>query len=210
MVNGGTAVADRYVDYVPLDQVKPASRNPKRHDSAGINRSINHHGLAELPLLDERTGRLVAGHGRHEQLTVMRDTGQQAPDGIRVDNTGAWHMPVIRGWSSRSDADADAYLIGSNEWTIRGGWDETGLAQVLSDLAKADLLDLTGYNTDDLDALLGTDDFDAGPTGLDESGRADWPLIRAQVPPDVYERWETIDGDDDAHRIRAVMHLAGI
>lgn len=155
---GGAIVADRYVDYVPLDQVKPAVRNPKGHDAAGISRSINHHGLAELPLLDERTGRLVAGHGRHEQLADMRATNQPAPDGIRVDDNGIWHMPVIRGWASRSDADADAYGVASNRLVELGGWDERELAAVLSSLDDLDLVQIAGYTPDDLDELLRSTD----------------------------------------------------
>lgn len=144
---------DRYVDYVPLDQVKLAPRNPKGHNADGIRTSIGHFGFAELPLIDERTGRLVAGHGRHEQLVAMHDAGHTPPDGIRVTDNGAWCMPVIRGWASRSDADAEAYLIGSNQWTIAGGWNDDDLAAVLTDLAEQDLLDLTGF-TDDLLAEL--------------------------------------------------------
>lgn len=147
-------MTDRYVDYVRLDQVQLATRNPKGHHGEGIAQSINHHGFAELPLLDERTGRLVAGHGRHEQLAAMHSAGHKPPDGVRVDDDGTWHMPVIRGWASRSDADAEAYLIGSNQWTIAGGWNDTDLAVVLGELAGQDLLELTGFTNDDLDALL--------------------------------------------------------
>jgi DNA modification methylase len=155
-------VTDRYVDYVRLDQVQLAPRNPKGHHGEGIAQSINHHGFAELPLLDERTGRLVAGHGRHEQLAAMHSAGHKPPDGVRVDDDGTWHMPIIRGWASRSDADAEAYLIGSNQWTIAGGWNDGDLAAVLGELAEQDLLELTGFTNDDLDALL------AGPGGVVE------------------------------------------
>jgi hypothetical protein len=152
-------VPDRYVDYVPLDHVQVADRNPKRHDAPGISRSISHHGFAELPLLDERTGRLVAGHGRHEQLTALRDAGHEPPDGIKVDTDGTWHMPVIRGWSSRSDADADAYLVGSNRLSETGGWDEKELAAVLGDLPTSDLLAVSGYTSDELNELLRSTDL---------------------------------------------------
>lgn len=151
-------MSDRYVDYVPLHQVKVAIRNPKGHDTAGINRSIDHHGFAELPLLDERTGRLIAGHGRHEQLTAMHAGGRDAPDGIRVDDDGTWHMPVIRGWASRSDADAEAYGVASNRLVELGGWDERELAAVLSSLDDLDLVQVAGYTAADLDALLRSTD----------------------------------------------------
>lgn len=126
----------REVAYMPLAEIVAAPRNPKRHDHTGIQASIDEHGLAELPLLDERTGRLVAGHGRIDRLAVMHAAGQDPPDGVNVDPaSGAWLVPVIRGWSSRSDAAAEAYVIASNKLTmntnphrqILGGQVDTGL-----------------------------------------------------------------------------------
>jgi hypothetical protein len=157
----------RYVDYLPLHDIQHASRNPKGHADQAINRSIDHFGFAELPLLDERTGRLVAGHGRHEQLVAMHTAGGDAPDGVRVDDTGDWLMPVIRGWSSRSDADAEAYLIASNQITTKGGWEDRELAEILEELQDAHLLDLTGFDDDDLTRLLDdiTDELPAAERG---------------------------------------------
>lgn len=144
----------RYVDYLPLDHIQHASRNPKGHADTDISRSIDHFGFAELPLLDERTGRLVAGHGRHNQLVAMQQAGKHAPDGIRIDDTGAWLMPVIRGWASRSDSDADAYLVASNQLVTKGGWEDHSLAEILEELQDQHLLDLTGFDDDDLAQLL--------------------------------------------------------
>ena len=144
----------RRLEYVRLDEVEHAPRNPKGHDGAAIARAIEHHGFGEVPLRDERTGRLVAGHGRHAQLVAMHAAGASAPDGIEVDTDGMWLMPLVAGWSSRSDADAEAYLVGSNQITTLGGWDDSGLADMLRDLQAADLLDLTGFGNDDVTQLL--------------------------------------------------------
>lgn len=144
----------RSLTYVRLDDVTPAPRNPKVHDDAGISRSIKHHGLGEVPLRDDRTGRLVAGHGRHAQLVAMHAAGATPPDGVTVDSDGTWMMPVVTGWSSRSDEDAEAYLVGSNHLTDLGGWDDRELAEVLADLAGVNLLELTGFHQVDLDDLL--------------------------------------------------------
>ncbi|HEY6793395.1 MAG TPA: site-specific DNA-methyltransferase [Kineosporiaceae bacterium] len=84
----------------------------------------------------------------------MHATGATAPDGILVDTDGMWRMPVITGWSSRSDLDAEAYLIGSNQITTAGGWDDD-LADVLRDLQASGLADLTGFTDDALTELLG-------------------------------------------------------
>ncbi|WP_370944024.1 hypothetical protein AB5J62_33625 [Amycolatopsis sp. cg5] len=170
-------MSERYIEYVPIEDVEGAARNPKGHDTAGISRSIGHFGLAELPLIDERTGRLVAGHGRHEQLLTWAKDGRDAPEGVRVDDDGRWLMPVIRGWSSRSDDDAEAYLIASNNLTTRGGWDDRMLAEVLHDLGEAQMLDLTGYEPDDLAALedaltAGEEDGDEGEGDPPDKGEA--------------------------------------
>lgn len=147
---------ERRVEYLRLDDIKPAPRNPKRHDEDAIGASVDRFGLAELPLLDERTGRLVAGHGRWEDLLSRCERGNEPPDGVRVANDGQWMMPVVRGWGSRSDAEAEAYLVASNRLTELGGWNDDALGALLRDLAATDaeLLAVTGYDADDLAHLL--------------------------------------------------------
>lgn len=159
------------MQYVRLDDIVRAERNPKNHDADGISRMITHHGLGELPLRDDRTGRLVAGHGRLDQLTQMRDDDQDPPDGITVDHDGEWLVPVITGWSSRSDGDAQAYLIGSNQTTMTGGWYDQGLGEILRDLRAQDLTDVAGFTDHGVDAVLAglasENPFDEGPTAGD-------------------------------------------
>ncbi|ROR42934.1 hypothetical protein [Kitasatospora cineracea] len=171
--------APRYIEYQPLDQIRPAARNPKGHDDGGLDRSVDKFDFTEPGLLDERTGRLVAGHGRYETLERRRAAGKAAPDGVVVTEDGTWTVPVVRGWASRDDAHAEAYLVASNQLTTAGGWDGEGLAALLSELEQADpaLAAATGFDQQQLDALLadlapatgssGPDqpqDQDAGPT----------------------------------------------
>jgi hypothetical protein len=143
----------RWTEYVSLDDVLRAPRNPKNHNAEVIAASMARFGVVEHPAMDERTGRLVAGHGRLEDWERRRDAGEDPPDGIMVNEAGAWMVPVTRGWSSRSDADAEAYLIVSNQSTILGGWEERELADILHDLKDEGLLDLTGFDEDGLDNL---------------------------------------------------------
>lgn len=204
-----------YVDHIPLEDIVEADRNPKAHDTVGINRSLAHHGIAELPLLDDRTGKLIAGHGRLHQLQEMRADGQSPPAGVQVAEDGTWLMPVIRGWASRSDDDAAAYLIASNRLTERGGWDTYELTEMLAELNDVQLLDLTGYDQAELsamEALLRDPDSREGSDEdvLGATDRAAWPIIRAQVPPDVHQRWQLIDGEDDGSKIRSVLDQVGL
>jgi hypothetical protein len=143
-------VTDRFVDYVELGEIQLAPRNPKGHDVDGIAGSISHHGLGEIPMRDERTGRLVAGHGRIEAIERAYEQQEPPPEGVRVDDRGRWLVPVLAGWGSKSDADAEAYLIGSNRWTIAGGWNNADLLTALTDLKSARLLEVAGYTDDAL------------------------------------------------------------
>jgi hypothetical protein len=143
----------RWTEYVDLDEVLRAPRNPKSHNAEVIAASMSRFGIVELPALDERTGRLVAGHGRLSDWQHRRDAGEDPPEGVQVDAEGRWLVPVNRGWSSRSDADAEAYLIVSNRSTELGGWDDAALAEMLGDLQEVDLLDFTGYTDADLERL---------------------------------------------------------
>jgi hypothetical protein len=150
---GDTSVPDpddRWIDYLPLEDIRGAEHNPRHHDGAGIQRAIRQHGMGEPPMLDERTGRLVAGHGRIEQLILLHDTGQR-PQGVRLDDQGRWLVPIVRGWRSESDAQAAAYLVGSNELTTRGFWDDRGLVDLLEELDRANMLEVTGFSHDQLD-----------------------------------------------------------
>ena len=45
-------------------------------------------------------------------------------------------------------------MVGSNRLSERGGWHGDGLAELLEELAEQDLLEVTGYDRDDLDHLL--------------------------------------------------------
>ena len=204
-----TPTAERRVEYMPLQAVEPALRNPKLHAHHEIRASIGRFGLAEVPLLDERTGHLVAGHGRIDQLSAMRDDGETPPDGVRVDPvTGDWLTPVIRGWSSRSDVEAEAYLVASNNLSTLGGWDQHALTTLLKEIADEDdsLLALTGWDGDDLAdmlKLLEPPDLDELGEQLGDPDPADnWPIIRVKVPKHVAAAWrshvETHDGDESA------------
>lgn len=200
------------IDYMPIDTLLPAERNPKRHDGDGIRRSIGRFGYTKCALIDERTGRLVAGHGRLEQLRAMRTAGDAPPDGVMVDNQGRWLMPVERGWASRNDHEAEAYTIASNRWTERGGWDEQSLAEVLKDIvnADADLLAAAGYTERYLRDLTDTftdptDLADLAATYGEPDDAAFYSRIKLSVDQALFDRWRAVfdrcDGADDIAKL---------
>lgn len=137
----------RWTEYVPLDEVLRAPRNPKRHATEDLSASIARFGFVEAPTIDERTGRLVAGHGRLDELAARRRAGSPPPEGVDVDDDGAWLVPVQRGWSSADEAEAEAYVVTSNRLVEKGGWD---LADLLDIVGRAPNLDGVGFSRDDL------------------------------------------------------------
>lgn len=173
---------ERRLEYQDLDTIEPAANNPKEHQINNVRASIDRFGYVAPMIVDDRTGRLVVGHGRLESLKARRDAGETPPEGIQTDDTGRWLAPVIHGWASRSDADAAAYLVLDNRQTELGGWDHQALADLLDEIGDPDLIELTGWDPADLDELLadtGTDDGAGSGDGTGNPSLAD----RFGVPP---------------------------
>ncbi|MEV8344527.1 ParB N-terminal domain-containing protein [Streptomyces niveus] len=182
----------RFIAYVPLTNLAPAPRNPKRHELELIIASIDMHGLVEIPVVDERTQQTLHGHGRREALIEMQARGMRVPSGIVIDEDGGWLLPILRGWSSQSDAEAEALAIKLNRLPGEGGWDPREFAEVLEDLAtnEQELFDSLAIRDDEMDKLLGQVDPETLPGG----GREDeTPLLHL---PDDGERDE-LNPDDE-------------
>lgn len=176
--------AQRRIEYIPLSQIQRARRNPKMHDSRSIEASLHRFGIGELPLIDERTGLLVAGEGRIDQLEVMRDADPNTPpEGITRRPDGDWLVPVIKGWASRDDKEADAYLIMSNRLSARGGWHDEGLAEMLASLDQ-DLVGI-GYDPDELEDLLRATGYDPDALATLSDAAANIPEFTDPGPDDT-------------------------
>lgn len=183
----------RWLEAMPLDAIAEAPRNPKAHAAGALARSVERFGYVEPMVLDERTGRLVAGHGRLADLRARQQRGEQPPEGVDPDG---WLVPVVRGWRSRSDAEADAAGIALNRVGEAGGWQRDLLATVLSEMAELDgeLLTATGFDSDDLDHLIAQ--FSAPPS-LDELERQygsftdedGWATVTIKAPQHVLAAW---------------------
>lgn len=174
---------------------KRARRNPKQHDDDAIKASLTRFGIGELPLLDERTGLLVAGEGRINQLESLRETDPRTPpDGIALHASGEWLVPVIKGWASADDKEADAYLIASNRLSESGGWDGMGLAEMLATLEGN--LDGIGYDQNELDELLRDTGYmsEQATKFLDELPAPPLPA----VPPPAFSSSDTPDNNTPA------------
>ncbi|MEL7232843.1 MAG: hypothetical protein AAFV33_09475 [Chloroflexota bacterium] len=180
-----------YVEYMRLDdylnRVNP--ENPKDHDIGAIVSSINRFGFVETPAVDEKTGFIVAGHGRGEALRMMMEQMLSLPARIRQAEDGMWELPVLRGITFRDRAHMNAYLIASNRSSERGGWDELRLRDMLQAIALEDtaLMEDTGYDADDLNALL---------AGLGEDNVPD-QMRQSHMGEGAYKQVMPDDMDDD-------------
>jgi len=130
---------ERYIDWMRVRDLVAAPKNPKRHDLKTLRASLKRFGSVEAPVLDERTGRLVAGHGRTETYRDLEAGGDSPPMGVKVDESGAWVIAVQRGWHSADDVEAAAYVVTSNRSAELGGWDDALLDETLAEVAESDL-----------------------------------------------------------------------
>ena len=141
------------VEYVPLGDLERWPRNPKRHDHAGIIESIKRFGFVTPVIVDEKTGRLVAGHGRQEALSMMKKGGDPPPENIRKKG-GDWLVPVVRGNRFASEAEAERYLVADNRYVELGGWDNDSLVQILSEQEGQEDLAAMGFDQAEVDRLI--------------------------------------------------------
>lgn len=151
-------MTDRRIEYLTLASLKPHPRNPKDHDIGEICRSITRFGFNDAVIIDERTGRLVSGHGRVEALRALEKEwrpleGGKLPEGIKL-QAGAWCVPVQRGWASRDETEAEAFIVAANRLVEIGGYNDENLEAILRDLAQANALDGVGFDRDDVDDLI--------------------------------------------------------
>lgn len=189
------------IKYVSPGLVRKEPRNPKDHDIQRIIASIREFGFVTPIIIDKRTNKLIAGHGRLEAIETMIIEGQPKPAGIIDDETG-WLIPAVTGWESKDDTAAMAYLIADNQHTIIGGWDEAALSELLAEIddTYADILDMTPPEIDDIAPEI--DDIEQ-PT---KTGNT---ITITSVPPELMVRWlshlDTHMGDS----IQALTALLG-
>ncbi len=143
------------IEQIGIATLIPFAKNSRTHSDAQVAQiaaSIREFGFTNPVLIDEANG-IIAGHGRVMAARKLKLT----------------EVPCIR-LSHLSDAQKRAYVIADNKLALNAGWDEAMLKLELADLKALDFdLDLTGFDTDEIDALLaekgteGLTDPDATP-----------------------------------------------
>ena len=199
------------IEHVRLSEIAKWPRNPKDHDLPSIEASIRRFGFIDPLVRDEKTGRLVAGHGRAEALDRLKKSGKDRPSRVETAADGEWLVPVLSGVSFDSDTDAEAYLIASNRLVETGGYDDVLLRAILADLRDADALAGTGFSESQVDSLLRSaakdstlpqsvlDEADATMDALDV-GEAETRELVLHIEADEYQGFVS--------RLQAVMKAA--
>jgi DNA modification methylase len=122
-----------------LVDLKPHPKNPRVHPDKLINKlvsSITEFGFT-TPVLVDGDNRILAGHARCKAAEKM---GLETVPAIVLPLTGA---------------AADAYVIVDNKLNELSEWDETILAELLTDIDSAGFdVEFTGFDADEIDALL--------------------------------------------------------
>ena len=147
---------DLKVRYQNVEALKPFAGNARTHSDkqiAQIAASIKNFGFNN-PVLVDGDNRIVAGHGRVEAAKRL----------------GLENVPTIR-LDHLSDAERRAYVIADNRLAELAGRDREILRIELQGLAGLDLdfdVEITGFDTAELDLLLDDEAGSATPDPADE------------------------------------------
>jgi len=188
---------DIEVQYIPLSEIVEADINPKDHDIGQIYQSIKRFGFTQPIMMNENTGKLLAGHGRLQTLQQMKQGGEKVPNRIK-EKDGEWLVPVLKGISFEDDMEAQAYLIADNRLTELGGWNTGELVDTLQEMIANGLdLDGVGYDFEDLERLVldidrDTFEVEAIPEADDEETDVKIQVgrYRFKIDPEQFYQWE--------------------
>lgn len=137
-----------------VSKLTPHPDNPRNGDIEMIGESIDAHGFYGAVIAQTSTGRILAGNHRYHAALER----------------GATQLPVV--WVDIDDDDAAALMLADNRTSDQAKNDEALLAGLLQKLAADRGLQGTGYNDDDLSAIL--ESVGAG-VGLGDPGAAELP-----------------------------------
>ena len=128
------------VEYVDIDTIKPYKNNAKLHPKEQIEqikKSIENFGMNDP--IGIWNNEIVEGHGR---ILACKELGYKQIPVIKLD-----HL---------TDEERKSYIIAHNKLTMNSDFDIDILRTELENLKELDFdLELTGFNVDELDDILG-------------------------------------------------------
>lgn len=145
------------IETVATADLVPYARNSRTHDDAQVAQlaaSIREFGFTNPILIDEDNG-IIAGHGR---VMAARKLDLDA-------------VPCLR-LTHLTEAQRRAYVIADNRLALNAGWDDEMLRVEFAELQDLGFdLDLTGFDSAAIDAML--DALDFAPATLEDQGKLD-------------------------------------
>ena len=127
------------IKYIPISELKPWPRNPRKHDIESLKKSIEAFGFRGTIIVNQNaTGYTVeAGHGRLQAALELGYT--ELPCCIVTDD----------------EKTAMAYALADNRQQELTDWDPAGLKDVLQDLDDGSIdMSAIGYSEEDLEKMM--------------------------------------------------------
>ncbi len=150
------------IELVPIETLRPYEKNPRTHPKAQIKlieASIRRFGVINPAVVDAE-GNVICGHERLEALKRL----------------GFKTIPVIR-VEHLTDDEVRSYRLCDNRIAESAGWDRELLGFEIQHLVEVNFdLDLTGFETAELDLALGTQI--KAPDAADKIPRLEAPISR--------------------------------
>jgi DNA modification methylase len=158
------------IEVIGIEKLIPYAKNSRTHSDeqvAQIAASIKEFGFNN-PVLIDKDDVIIAGHGR-----VMA-----------ARKCGLMEVPCIR-LGHLTETQRKAYVIADNRLALNAGWDNELLTIELNELLADDFaLDILGFNSDELKALLDPVTPTEGLT--DEDAVPETPEEPKTKPGDIY------------------------
>jgi DNA modification methylase len=149
------------IEYLPLEEIHPDPRNPRKHETRHIKALAK--SIAEfnfnVPVLIDDSGQLVAGHARYEAAKLL----------------GIAEIAAIR-LRHLDEPRRRAFMVADNRLHDLSSWNRENLASILLELSELDLdfdIELTGFSVAEIDLMVPTEQDDPADEPEVEAG----PLI---------------------------------
>jgi len=163
MAKQKTKVNPQTFEMVGVNSLHVHPANPRQGDVGAIYESIEHNGFYGAIIVQRSSGAILAGN--HRYMAAVQ--------------SGITELPVL--YVDVDDDRALRILLADNRTNDKASYDNSTLAEILSDLANTSDLLGTGYDGDDLDELIAGLGFES-PDG--EEGDSKYVV---NVDPPVYE-----------------------
>ena len=137
---------------VDIDSVEAHPKNVRQGDIGAISESLKAHGQYRPIVVDKRTSRILAGNHTWKAAKSL-----------------GWQQINAGFIQTKDDDEALRILLADNRTTDLASYDDSGLAELLKQLADTEIgLEGTAFDGDDLDALLKDLGHFELPTDIDE------------------------------------------